>query len=284
MFESAPHASPEAEITIIATDLEVTYDSFTVHANRSSKNPLKRVGLVPSRSIKRAVHDATIVARAGERIGLVGRNGSGKSTILRALAGLEPITAGSVFARSQPVLLGVSPALIPERTGYENIELGCLAMGLTPDQVETLLPEIAELADLGRELNDPINTYSSGMGSRLRFAIAAVNPNTDILLIDEALGTGDAAFQDRSEAAIERIVSNAGTIFFVSHVPSAVVKMCRRAIWMFEGTPIMDGSSKRVARTYQRWSRLTVAREYEAAQRLVDEVREAYEPPRIDLP
>ncbi|WP_440220155.1 ABC transporter ATP-binding protein [Dietzia sp. MNB45] len=269
------------QIALAAIDVSVKYEKLS--SSKRGAGRLQNIRLIPSRSTKFGVENVSIVAYEGEKIGLVGRNGSGKSTILRAMAGLERISSGTVLARSQPVLLSVSPALIPERTGNENIELGLLAMGLSPSAVADTVHRVADLADLGRELDDPINTYSSGMGSRLRFAIAAVNPNTDILLIDEALGTGDAAFQDRSEAAIDNIISNAGTIFFVSHVPSAVVKMCERAIWMYQGRPIMDGESREVALTYQRWSNHTVAKEFDEAQRLIDEVSEAYEPPRIEL-
>lgn len=273
--------STRADIALAAIDVSVKYDSM--NSAKRGANLLQRIGLVPAHATKYGVRKVSLVAHEGERIGLVGRNGSGKSTILRALAGLERISSGKVVAKSQPVLLSVSPALIPERTGNENIELGLLAMGLSPTQVSEMRPRVAKMADLGPELDDPIKTYSSGMGSRLRFAIAAVNPNTDILLIDEALGTGDAAFQDRSEAAIDNIVSNAGTIFFVSHTPSAVVKMCERAIWMYNGQPIMDGPSRQVALTYQKWSNLTVANEIQEAQQLIDEVSSQYKPPRIDM-
>lgn len=270
-----------ARLALAAVDVSVQYESL-----RSAKHGgglLEKARLVRSRTTKYGVRNATLVAYEGERIGLIGRNGSGKSTILRALAGLERISSGEVFARSQPVLLSVSPALIPERTGNENIDLGLLAMGLSPAEASETRPRVAELADLGGSLDDPIKTYSSGMGSRLRFAIAAMNPGTDILLIDEALGTGDAAFQDRSEAAIDNIVSNAGTLFFVSHTPSAVVKMCERAIWMYEGRPIMDGPSREVALTYQNWSNLTVAGEAGAAREIIDEVTRQYETPQIEI-
>lgn len=268
---------------IVADRISVTYGGLRVHANRASSNPLKRVGLLPSMTAKKAIDNVSLVVHAGERIGLVGRNGSGKSTFLRALSGLEMLSGGRVFARSQPVLLGVSPALLPERTGIENIELGCLAMGLSPAEARDVAPQIVEMADLGEAIKDPIKTYSSGMGSRLRFSIAACNPNTDILMIDEALGTGDAAFQNRSEAAIERIIDNAGTIFFVSHVPSSVVKMCERALWMFEGRPIMDGPSREVARTYQKWSNHIVAGELDEAKTVINTAKETYVEPQIVL-
>lgn len=280
---SSADAVSDSPVSLIAHDVTVTFDGLRIVANKSSRNPLKRVGLLPSRSRKTAVNKVSLIARSGERIGLVGRNGSGKSTFLRALAGLEYVSTGSVIARTQPVLLGVNPALVPDRTGYENITLGLLAMGLSPAEARDLVPKVAELADLGTELDDPINTYSSGMGSRLRFAIAASNPNTEILIIDEALGTGDAAFQKRSETAVKQIVGNAGTIFFVSHVPSAVRKFCDRALWFADGTPIMDSTAKDVAHTYQRWTRLVSTGELKKAQDLMDGVRSEFEPPEIVL-
>lgn len=274
-------ADPADSICLVAKDATVEFNSLRLSSNSSSRNLFQRVGLLPTRSRKVAVERATLVAKAGERIGVVGRNGSGKSTLLRAIAGLENTTSGEIRATSQPVLLGVNPALVPDRSGLENIMLGLLAMGLKPQTARDLVPEVADMADLGDQLSDPIRTYSSGMSSRLRFSIAASNPNTDILIIDEALGTGDAAFKERSEAVIQQIIENAGTIFLVSHSVSTINRMCDRAIWMSDGRLIMDGPAKNVATTYRNWTRHIAAGETFEARDIFDEVTSKYVAPDV---
>lgn len=277
------HSAASEPPCLVANDVTVEFNSLRILANKASRNPLRRVGLLPTLSRKVAVKDASLVAKPGERIGIVGRNGSGKSTLLRAIAGLENVSSGEIRALSKPVLLGVNPALVPDRSGLENITLGLLAMGLTPDEARDLVPVVADMADLGVELSNPIRTYSSGMSSRLRFSIAASNPNTDILIIDEALGTGDAAFKERSEAAVQQIIDKAGTIFLVTHSVSTINRMCDRAIWMFDGRPIMDGPAKNVATTYRNWTRHIAAGEASDAQSIFDEACANYEAPAIDF-
>src|SRR5690606_6977869 len=130
-------------------------------------------------------------------------NGSGKSTLLRTLAGLEPPSSGTVLTSAKPVLLGVSAALIPDLTGAENVKLGALAMGLTPEQADAAFDQVVELSALGDAIDLPMRTYSSGMAGRLKFAISlAANP--EILMIDEALATGDATFAERSKKAMDQ--------------------------------------------------------------------------------
>ena len=201
-----------------------------------------------------ALKNISFVARAGESIGILGRNGAGKSTLLRVMGGLETPTSGTVSARSTPVLLGVNAALVPDLSGERNVRLGCLAMGLTPQQIEAIIPEVIELAGIGKAIYRPMKTYSSGMASRLRFAIAAA-ANPDILLIDEALSTGDAAFKERSEIKMTELRRAAGTVFIVNHVPgrcgswmasSSVTARAPRSPTTTGGGP---GTSPRTSRT-----------------------------------
>ena len=201
----------------------------------------------------RALSGISFVARSGEQIGLVGQNGSGKSTLLRIIAGLERPARGRVLAESTPVLIGVNAALVPDLSGEQNVRLGCLAMGLTPEQTEKAIPDVVELAGLGKSIYLPMKTYSSGMGARLRFAIAtAANPH--IMLIDEALATGDAAFKERSEARMNRLRENAGTVFLVSHAAQTIEETCTRAIWLNYGRLVLDGPAEDVALRYRMWA------------------------------
>ncbi|MGC0272881.1 ABC transporter ATP-binding protein [Pseudactinotalea sp. Z1739] len=221
----------------------------------------------------RALSGVSLLARSGESIGVIGRNGSGKSTMLRIIAGLEPPSRGTVLAESTPVLLGVNAALLPDLSGAENVRIGLLAMGKSPHEVEQLFPEVVELAGIGKSIYLPMRTYSSGMGSRLRFAIAAAAA-PDILLIDEALATGDAAFRDRSEQKMTELRRGAATVFLVSHAAQTVEDMCTRAIWLHQGRIIMDGPAYETAQKYRWWSWNVANGEERKAAKLLGEAIE----------
>lgn len=197
-----------------------------------------------------AVKDVSFVAHHGESIAIIGRNGSGKSTLLRALAGLIPPTGGDVYLSGRASLLGVNAALMRELSGRRNVLIGGQALGLTPRQVQERLPEIMEFAELEDAIDLPMKAYSSGMAARLRFAIStAAVP--DILMIDEALATGDAEFRRKSKKKIAEIQQRAGTVFLVSHSESTIRSMCERALWMDQGELVMDGPVDAVMDAYQ---------------------------------
>ena len=197
---TAPDDSP---LTVVAHNLRVRYKVM-----RTDRTPRK--DLVSKLRRKQMVSVAALrgvsfTARSGEFIGIIGRNGSGKSTLLRVLAGLEPPSSGTVLTSANPMLLGVNAALIPDLTGAQNVKLGALAMGLTPQQADDVFDDVVELSALGDAIDLPMRTYSSGMGSRLKFAISlAANPS--ILMIDEALATGDATFAERSKRAMDTML------------------------------------------------------------------------------
>ncbi len=226
-----------------------------------------------SRAQTRTVHAVkplSFAAHEGEFIGLVGRNGSGKSSLLRVLAGLETPTTGEVYASSKPTLIGVSAALNPQLTGAENVELGCLAMGLSPAQTREAYDRVVELAGIGEAIERPMATYSSGQAARLRFSIMLAN-RPKIMLIDEALATGDAATNERFSQAMNELLDNAGTVFLVNHAAQTIENMCNRAIWLDEGELIMDGDAREVARKY-RWfaHQLALGDEEKAADLLAE--------------
>lgn len=198
-----------------------------------------------------AVRDVSFVAYRGESIGIIGRNGSGKSTLLRSLAGLVPPTRGTIWTEGRSALLGVSAVLLPKLSGRENIRVGCLAQGLTPAQVDAVMDDIVEFADIGRFIDLPMHTYSSGMGARLRFAISTATV-PDVLVVDEALATGDAEFKEKASARIEEIRQQAGTVFLVSHSRATIVNSCDRALWIDEGRLLADGSPNHVYGLYGR--------------------------------
>jgi len=254
--QQAAVASVVGKPTVIVDDLHITYRVMgprPAGAQADGASALRRVlsrkGSPGLREIK-AVKGVTFVANHGDAIGLIGRNGSGKSTLLRAIAGLLPPEKGAVYTDCQPSLLGVNAALINSLSGEQNILLGGLAMGMTPGEVKEKFTSIVDFAGIGDFVELPMNAYSSGMSARLRFAIAA-SVSHDVLLIDEALATGDAEFRRKSEARIRELRDEAGTVFVVSHSLGVIRETCNRAIWIDAGTLKMDGDVNEVLAAYE---------------------------------
>ncbi|WP_422390002.1 ABC transporter ATP-binding protein [Arthrobacter sp. N1] len=219
-----------------------------------------------------ALNPLSLVAEHGEAIGIVGRNGSGKSTLMRLISGQSNPTAGAVYASSVPVMLGVNAALVPELSGDHNIILGCLAMGMTRPEIDEKFASIVDLSGLGKAIHLPMRSYSSGMSSRLRFAIAAsVDP--EILLIDEALNTGDAQFRERSKERMNELRASAGSVFLVSHSLGTIREMCTRALWLDEGDLLMDGDPAAVTAAYLDYTRHLTKGNLDSAAALREEAR-----------
>ncbi|MET9617979.1 ABC transporter ATP-binding protein [Kitasatospora indigofera] len=252
---------PAREPTVIVDDVHIVY---RVHGAGSGKgsatSAISRIISRKRASGVREVHAVrgiSFTAYKGEAVGLIGSNGSGKSTMLAAIAGLLPTERGGIYTNGQPSLLGVNAALMNELTGERNVVLGCLAMGMSPAEVRSRYEEIVDFSginDKGDFISLPMRTYSSGMGARLRFSIAAAKTH-DVLLIDEALATGDQAFQQRSKARINELRKAAGTVFLVSHDNSSIREVCERTIWIEHGELVMDGPTEEVVSAYERGER-----------------------------
>ncbi len=201
------------------------------------------------RSSVYAVRGVDLEAVEGEAIGIVGFNGSGKSTLLAAIAGVLPLTEGEILASDHPKLMGVGASLIPLASGYRNIRLGCLALGLSADEVDGRIDELVDFTELGDAIHRPLNTYSSGMKARVHFVIAtAIQPR--ILLIDEALAVGDRRFRAKSRAKIEGMLAEAGTLLMVNHSLSELETFCERGIWLDEGAVRLDAPIGEVVAAY----------------------------------
>lgn len=214
----------------------------------------------------RAVNDLTLAVHQGEFVGFIGRNGSGKSTLMNIVAGQMNPTSGRVYAVDTPVKLGVNVSLVPALSGEKNIRLGCLAQGMDPRHVEEILPELVEIAALGNAIHWPMKAYSSGMAARLRFAVAtATDPH--ILILDEALSTGDAQFRERGQARMAQIREQAGCVLFVSHTMAEVREMCTRVVWLDQGDLLMDGDPEDVTREYEAFMKQLAAGNNLAAER-----------------
>jgi teichoic acid transport system ATP-binding protein len=204
-----------------------------------------------------AVRGVSFAAYEGDSIGIIGTNGSGKSTLLRAIAGLLPPTRGLVYTKKQPSLLGVDAVLLNDLSGERNVVLGCLAQGMRRSEVKPRVAEIIEFSGInerGDFASLPMRTYSSGMAARLRFAIAAAKTH-DILLVDEALATGDSQFAKRAEKRVQELREGAGTIILVSHDRGSVEGSCERTIWLESGVIKMDGPSGEVLDAYDAFTR-----------------------------
>lgn len=224
-----------------------------------------------------AVKEANFVTYAGECIGILGRNGSGKSTLLSMIAGNESPTTGSILVSSTPTLLGVSAALQNHLSGRDNIRLGLLAMGLQKDEVNRLQDQVLEWSELGEAGNRPLKTYSAGMKSRLKFGIATA-VRREILLVDEALSTGDATFNAKAKKRMDEFLTEAGTVFIVSHAAGTIEKYCSRAIWIHDGEIIADSTPSRVCRQYKLWSKRVSVGNEKGATMVIDRMKDRFVP------
>ena len=197
-----------------------------------------------------AVKDVSFDVAVGEALGIVGSNGSGKSTLLRAIAGLQSLESGKIRVRGEVGLLGVGAALKPTLSGFRNVVLGGLAMGLSRAEIDDQMDDIVEFSGLGDAMARPMSTYSSGMRARLTFSIATLRV-PDILLIDEALAVGDQDFRERSLQRIREIQQSAGTVIMVTHNLGEIRAACSRAVWLDQGDLRLDGNVDEVIGAYE---------------------------------
>lgn len=223
-----------------------------------------------------ALNDLSLVVRRGESVGVIGRNGSGKSTLMKLVSGQIRPTSGAIHATCTPVMLGVNAALVPELSGDQNVILGGLAMGLTRDEIDDRFDEIIEVSGLEKSIHLPMKSYSSGMAARLRFAIAACG-NPEILLVDEALNTGDAQFAARSKRRMDELRDQAGCVLLVSHSLSTIKSMTGRVLWLDKGDLIMDGNPKEVTKKYVEFTGLLAKGNNYSALALRAELRSSLE-------
>jgi teichoic acid transport system ATP-binding protein len=234
-------------------NLSVTYRT-TVEKKPTLKKTLIRLGRRERiiREIK-AVRDVSFEVPRGAALGVVGVNGAGKSTLLRTMAGILPPTDGriEVFGRVS-TLLSLGVGFKSELTGQENVVLGGLAAGLSRAEMAAKYEEFADFAELGDFMDMPMRTYSSGMYGRLAFSVAT-NMDPDILLIDEALSTGDARFKQKSFAKMRELCGEARTIVLVSHGLRSIREICDEAIWMNEGRIAMRDDADAVIDAYKEY-------------------------------
>ncbi len=238
----------DREIAIDVKDLRISYRCLKAFSIRKSLFKLKK----SKSEIYEAIRGVTFQVPKGEILGMVGKNGSGKSTMLRAIAGIFSPDSGEIDLHGNTVsLLSIGVGFQKGLTGRENILLSGMLLGFSQEQVREKMDEIIAFAGLGRFIDMPVKTYSSGMHSKLAFSITAVL-ESDIMLIDEVLSVGDVRFKRKSYRKMRQLISDKErTVMIVSHNSETLRKLCTSLIWLHDGEIRMMGETKEVLEAYE---------------------------------
>lgn len=188
----------------------------------------------------------------GETIGIIGRNGAGKSTLLRLIAGIYSPDHGTVENHgAHTSLLLLRSGFVQHMTGRQNAMLTGMLMGIPRREMAARMDAIAEFAGIGEFMDYPMSTYSAGMWARLGFSVA-VQSDSDVMLVDEVLGVGDAEFREKSTAEMKKLVTSDKTVVLVSHVLASLRELCNRVVWIEDGVVKMCGETEEVLTNYER--------------------------------
>lgn len=237
------------EIAIKVKNLCIDYKPYkTISIQKSFFRKAERVELV------HAISDLSFSVEKGNILGVIGKNGSGKSTLLKAIGGIFKPDSGEIDIMGQNVsLLSIGVGFIPENTGRENILLSGLLLGFTQKQIEEKMDYIIEFSELGKFIDLPVRTYSSGMYSKLAFSITA-SLETDIILVDEVLSVGDEHFQKKSYAKMQKLISDKNrTVIIVSHNMNSLIKLCNQILWINDGKFMDMGAPEKMVEEYRKF-------------------------------
>ncbi len=224
----------------------------------------------------RALDDISLEMKKGECVGLIGLNGSGKSTLASIITGITAPTSGEVNVKGEVSMLCARSGMRSQLTGRDNIRFKCLLMGYTDKQIDEMEKDIIDFADIGIHIDQPVKTYSSGMRSRLGFAVA-VHIDPDILIIDEALSVGDSSFTDKCLQKVEEFKKNGKTIVFVSHAVSAMTTFCDRVVWLHYGKMIGQGRPDEIIKPYCEFAKEFNAMNAQQRKKLTPELKKYQE-------
>ena len=238
-----------SEYAIEVKNLSISYRGFkSFSISRNFLSFKKRKGMDHYEAVK----DVSFNVKKGEILGIVGKNGSGKSTLLRAIAGIFSPNSGTVELHDHTIsLLAIGIGFQKELSGRENIMLSGMLLGFTKAQILEKMDQIVEFSELGKFIDAPVRTYSSGMHSKLAFSITAIL-ETDIILIDEVLSVGDARFKKKSYNKMKELISDKDrTVVIVSHDSKTIHDLCDTVLWIHEGTLMDIGPTAEVMPKYE---------------------------------
>lgn len=237
-----------SEYSIEVKDLCISYRDLKAY---SIKKMLFH-GKKNANNLFQAVKNVSFSLEPGEVLGIIGKNGSGKSTLLKSLAGIFSADSGTIDLHGHSVsLLAIGVGFQKQLSGRENIMLSGMLLGFREDYIQARMDDIIEFSELGRFIDKPVRTYSSGMYSKLAFSIATTL-ESDILLIDEVLSVGDEHFKKKSAARTRQLIENNDrTVIIVSHNISTLKSMCTKVMWMHEGEIVKIGDPKTVLKEYR---------------------------------
>ena len=238
-------------IAVSVKDLGLTYTT-SIDKKPTLKARLKTVGRGKKHTrVVRALNEINVDVHYGTVLGIIGSNGAGKSSLMRVISGIVPPTQGRVEVfGSVSTLLALGVGFNPSMTGRDNVYLGGLAAGMSRDEIDKNFDAIADFSELGEAIDAPMRTYSSGMYARLAFSVAAV-VEPDILIIDEALSTGDAKFKEKSLNRIKELRTSDRALILVSHALATIEDICNEVIWLNKGKLMMRGKPSEVIAAYR---------------------------------
>lgn len=239
-----------ASIVLDSIDLEYPLRDQQISFKEYLLKGVFRKRLMQRPTVVHALRQLSLKIGVGERVAIVGHNGAGKTTLLRTIAGIYPIKRGSLDVRGSICsLFDIMLGFEPEASGWENVRFRSYLQGATPKEVDAKLDEIGDFTELGDFLKLPVRCYSSGMATRLAFAIAT-STEPEILLLDEFFATGDIAFQKKAEARMNAFLDRAKIVIMVGHNLEYLRVNCQRAIWLDHGQLRADGPATDIIQQY----------------------------------
>lgn len=240
-----------SELAIEVKDVHVRYRSMKSFSLRKSLGQIRQ-----RRDSYEALRGVSFTVPKGKIIGIIGKNGSGKSTLLKTIAGVFSPDEGTIDTFGNRLsLLAIGIGFQTTLSGYENIFLSGLLLGFTEKEIRARLPEIIEFSELGDFIYKPVQTYSSGMHSKLAFSITAFL-DTEIILIDEVLSVGDMSFREKSYAKMKEIISDHNkTVMIVSHSNASILELCEDVLWIHDGVVKEYGPAQQVVEDYEGFMR-----------------------------
>ena len=239
-----------SEFAIEVENLSICYKGLKSYSIKKNLFRRKR----SESEVFKAVKDVSFKLKKGEILGIVGKNGSGKSTLLKAIAGIFTPDDGRIDLHGNTIsLLAIGVGFIKELSGRENILLSGMLLGFSEKEIKDRTNEIIEFSELGDFIDKPVRTYSSGMYSKLSFAITAIL-ETDIILIDEVLSVGDARFRKKSYAKMKELINQKDrTVVIVSHDSKTLLDLCDKLLWINDGEVMQFGETKEVLSAYEKY-------------------------------